>query len=77
MYAYANGCYALRDANTNRFVARDSLGYAATTATAAGATPFRLQATALGRYLLYGPDGQMPGAGVLATVTPTFSLLSR
>jgi hypothetical protein len=70
VYAYANGCYALRDASTDRFVARDSLGYAATTPTAAGATPFRLKATALGRYLLYGPDGRMPGAGVLGAITP-------
>ena len=62
IYSYANGCYALRDANTNRFVVRDALGYAATAPTAAAATPFRMQATALGRYLLYGPDGRMPSA---------------
>jgi microsomal dipeptidase-like Zn-dependent dipeptidase len=73
VYAYANGCYALRDANTDRFVVRDALGYAATAPTAAAAaTPFRLQATALGRYLLYGPDGQMPSAGgALDPVSPT------
>ena len=29
VYSYANGCYALRDAGTGRYVARDSLGYAA------------------------------------------------
>ena len=63
IYAYANGCYALRDATTNRFVVRDALGYAATAPTAAAATPFRMQATALGSYLLYGPDGRMPSAG--------------
>ena len=62
---YANGCYALRDANTDRFVVRDALGYAATAPTAAAATPFRLQATALGRYLLYGPDARMPSGGAL------------
>ena len=39
-----------------------------------GATPFRMQATALGRYLLYGPDGRMPAAlrstRSLPTTTP-------
>jgi microsomal dipeptidase-like Zn-dependent dipeptidase len=71
IYAYANGCYALRDANTDRYVLRDALGYAATAPTAAAATPFRLQATALGRYLLYGPDGRMPSAGTLDPLSPT------
>ena len=70
IYSYANGCYALRDAGTGRYVARDSLGYAASATSIAGATPFRMQATALGRYLLYGPDGRMPGASALNTVVP-------
>jgi len=71
VYAYANGCYALRDTSTDRFVARDALGYAVNGQTAVAATPFRLEPTALGRYLLYGPDGRMPGAGVLGTVGAT------
>ena len=71
IYAYANGCYALKDATTGRFVARDALGYAATAPTAAAATPFRMQATALGRYLLYGPDGAMPSVGALDPISPT------
>ncbi len=71
VYAYANGCYALRDTNTNRFVVRDALGYAATAPTAAAATPFRMQATALGSYLLYGPDERMPHAGALDPVSAT------
>jgi microsomal dipeptidase-like Zn-dependent dipeptidase len=66
VYSYAGGCYSLRDATTNKLVARDGLGYA----TGATGTPFRLQATALGRYLLYGPDGAMPQAGVLGGVSP-------
>ncbi|MGH2979345.1 MAG: Coagulation factor 5/8 type domain-containing protein [Solirubrobacterales bacterium] len=71
VHAYANGCYALRDAGTDRFVVRDALGYAATARAADAATPFRLQATALGRYLLYGPDGRMPSAGLLDAISPT------
>ena len=30
-----------------------------------------MQATALGRYLLYGPDASMPSVGLLNQVTPT------
>jgi microsomal dipeptidase-like Zn-dependent dipeptidase len=71
VYSYANGCYALRDAGSGKFVVRDSLGYAASAAGVAAATPFRMQATALGRYMLYGPDTRMPAAGALDTVTPT------
>ena len=36
IYAFANGCYALRDASTGRFVVKDALGYAATATTARG-----------------------------------------
>jgi microsomal dipeptidase-like Zn-dependent dipeptidase len=73
VYSYANGCYALRDASTGRYVARDAIGYSATASTAGAATPFRMQATALGRYLLYGPDGRMPSAGTLNLVGFTSS----
>ena len=71
VFAYANGCHALRDVQTGRFVVRDAAGYATSAPTAAAATPFRLQATALGRYLLYGPDGRMPAAGPLGAIAPT------
>ena len=71
VYSFANGCHALRDVSTNRFVVRDALGYSATAQSAAAATPFRLKATALGRYLLYGPDGRMPSAGALGPLAPT------
>jgi microsomal dipeptidase-like Zn-dependent dipeptidase len=70
VYAYANGCYALRDTTTNRYVVRDWLGYATSATTPAAAAPFRLKATALGRHLLYAPDGRMPAANLLDTVTP-------
>jgi microsomal dipeptidase-like Zn-dependent dipeptidase len=73
VYAYANGCYALQDVNTGRYVVRDSLGYAPSATATSGATPFFLKATALGRYMLYGPDGRMPSAGLLGGVAPTQS----
>ena len=71
VHAFANGCYVLRDATANKFVVRDSLGYTTSATTAAAATPFRLKATALGRYLLYGPDGRMLATAALNTVTST------
>jgi microsomal dipeptidase-like Zn-dependent dipeptidase len=71
IYAYANGCYSLRDATTDRYVVRDGARYAATATTATAGTAFRMQATALGSYLLYGPDGQMLSVGTLGPITPT------
>jgi microsomal dipeptidase-like Zn-dependent dipeptidase len=68
VYQYANGCYALRDAATGRYAVRDTLGYATSATTS---TPFRMQATALGRYLLYGPDTNMPRADAIGTVSAT------
>ena len=70
IYSYANGCYSLRDANTGRFVTKDALGYPVNGQSVAAATPFRLKATALGRYLLYGSDARMPAAGLLGTIAP-------
>jgi microsomal dipeptidase-like Zn-dependent dipeptidase len=69
IYAYAGGCHALKDETTGRFVVRDTLGYAASAPQVSQAAPFHLQATALGRYLLYGPGGYMPRAGALSTVS--------
>jgi microsomal dipeptidase-like Zn-dependent dipeptidase len=72
-YALVHGCYALRAAD-GTYVAKDALGYRAGVRSAAEATPLRMQATALGRYLLYGPDATMPavlGTGlVVASATP-------
>ena len=59
IYAFANGCYLLADADSGNGVG------AADDAWAVGAsdeTPFRMQATALGSYLLYGPGGRMIAA---------------
>ena len=53
-YALAGGCCVLRAQSAGRLVARAANGaYTASAADAAGAERFRLQATALGRYLLY------------------------
>jgi microsomal dipeptidase-like Zn-dependent dipeptidase len=70
IYSYAGTCRVLKDETTGGFVARDTLGYVAN-ASQAAATPFRMQATALGSYLFYGSAGEMPQADVADTVTAT------
>ena len=71
IYGIANGCYALKESYSGKYVVRAGNNYTATAATAAAATPFRLQATALGRYLLYGPGGAMPAVSLLGQVQAT------
>ncbi|MEA2330398.1 MAG: hypothetical protein QOH58_536 [Thermoleophilaceae bacterium] len=73
VHALQGGCHTLRDADTGRFVARDGLAYNTSAASAAAATPFRFQATALGRFLLYGPDGRMPATAALNALSPAAS----
>ncbi len=70
-YTLVHGCYGLRAAGDGRFVVKDALGYRLGPAAAGAATPFRMQATALGRYLLYGPDATMPAATPPTLVTST------
>ncbi|HEU0023608.1 MAG TPA: membrane dipeptidase [Thermoleophilaceae bacterium] len=70
-YGLANGCYAVRTIVGSKYVQKSGSAYTATGTTLASATPFRMQATALGRYLLYGPDGSMPAVGLLNQVTST------
>ena len=54
-YALANGCFALKSVAANRAVTKSADGtYAATAPTAAGAEAFRMKATELGAYMLYG-----------------------
>ena len=52
-YSLVGGCYALRASGQDRFLARAGDGFAST-AGRGSAEPFRMQATDLGRYLLYG-----------------------
>jgi hypothetical protein len=58
-YALANGCYAFRSRSTGRYIAKDGGDYRVSAATKGAAEPFRMQATALGRYLFYGPDREV------------------
>jgi microsomal dipeptidase-like Zn-dependent dipeptidase len=70
IYSYAGTCRVLKDETSGGFVARDALGYVAN-ASQAAATPFHMQATALGSYLFFGSGGEMPQVDVAGTVTAT------
>ena len=74
-YSLAGGCYALKSVATGKFVAKASDGsYRASAGGADGAEPFRMQATTLGRYLLYGAKRDFMGVGKptpIPVATPT------
>jgi hypothetical protein len=63
-YSLVHGCYALRSRSLDRLVAKSvGGGYAAAAGDASAAEAFRMQATALGRYLLYGKQQDFLAAG--------------
>ena len=74
-YDLANGCFALR-APSGAFVAKADDGYRASAGSPAEAERFRMQATALGKYLFYGTardflafdGGGVPGAAPSSVV---------
>ena len=76
VYAFVHGCYALQDTSSGRFVTRDVLGYQLGATSASTAMPFRMQATALGRYLFYGTGGQMMSTGLLNSIPSTTTPVS-
>jgi microsomal dipeptidase-like Zn-dependent dipeptidase len=76
IYQYAGECVVVRDAWTNRYVAANALGYTVTFQRSA-ATPFRMQATGLGSYLLYGPDARMAAASGPDYVGSTITAQAR
>jgi microsomal dipeptidase-like Zn-dependent dipeptidase len=72
-YALAGGCYALQ-APDGRFLVKQGDRYLATATDVASAEPIRMQATALGSYLLYDKAGDFvtaDGAGAVAADTPS------
>ncbi|MCW2681572.1 MAG: hypothetical protein JWM62_2973 [Frankiales bacterium] len=78
-YALAGGCYAVQDRSSGRWVSRTTDGFTATAASPAAAEPFHLQATDLGRYLLFGTardflageTGPRAGDAVVAAAAPS------
>jgi hypothetical protein len=69
-YALANGCYSLRSQATGGLVVKDAAGYGAVFGAPGAAEAFRMQATRLGSYLLYGRDRDFMAAGALGNVAP-------
>ena len=69
IYQYSGECVVVLDSRSGKYIGRDGFGYSLMTSVG-GATPFRMQATGLGSYLLYGPDGHMPAAKVSGRVIP-------
>ncbi len=53
VYAMAQGCYAVQDAASGKWVSRAGSGYQAAASSMNDAEPFHFQATALGKYLLF------------------------
>lgn len=67
-YAFNNACIALQANGNGRYVVANGGSYAAHADTAATAAGFYLKPSALGKYLIYGTDGQLLSAS--PTVTP-------
>lgn len=60
VYGLVHGCYGLKSVANGQFVAADGPGYRASAPSLDGAEGFRMQATALGRYLLYSRTKAFP-----------------
>jgi microsomal dipeptidase-like Zn-dependent dipeptidase len=71
VYGLANRCVSLRSVQSGRFVAARGGGYGAGSSQAQ-ATPFFMEATGLGSFLLYDSSGKMvtSGRGVTRSATP-------
>ncbi len=69
-YSLVKNCYGLRSAKTGKLVTKTPSGYAATAPGLAQAELFRMQATDLGSYLLYGEARDFLGISLLGPVRP-------
>ena len=70
-YAYARECVAMRAADSDRYVTKGATGWRATATSPESAEGFRMQATALGRYLLMARDSTFLTAGAQRAATAT------
>ena len=62
-YAMASGCYGLKSVRTGTWVKRDGDAFRTGAGSWSTGTPLHFQATDLGRYLLYGKDGDFLANG--------------
>ena len=74
-YSIVHGCFALKPAGGGPFIAQTGAGYTASAPRVGAAEPFRMQATELGTYLLYGPArdfmGLANGGAVIVETEPS------
>jgi len=74
-YSIVHGCFAMKPAAGGPFIAQTDAGYTATASGEGAAEPFRMQATDLGIYLLYGPArdfmGIANGGAVIVETEPS------
>jgi hypothetical protein len=76
-YSIVHGCFALKPASGGGFIAQTGSGYTASAPRKSAAEPFRMQATDLGTYLLYGPARDflgLTGAGAVVVATSPSNL---
>jgi hypothetical protein len=73
-YALAGGCYGLKSLATGAFAAKTADGGYAANAQLPGAERFQLQATDLGRYLLYGKGRDFLAHGMFEPVDDVVDL---
>ncbi|HET8953918.1 MAG TPA: Coagulation factor 5/8 type domain-containing protein, partial [Solirubrobacteraceae bacterium] len=73
-YALAGGCYGLKSLATGAFAVKTADGAYTAQASQTDAERFHLQATALGRYLLFGRDGDFLANGTPAPVDTVVDL---
>ncbi|MBW2940577.1 hypothetical protein [Zhongshania aquimaris] len=70
-YDLSNACWAIKDNASGQYLAADGAGYRASAADVAGAEPFYLKPTALGKYMIYSASRELvaaAGNGNLANV---------
>ena len=67
-YSISKGCYALQSSASGAFVRQTGLGYDVGATSPGAAESFRMQATTLGQYLLYGEDRDFLATGLLGSV---------
>jgi hypothetical protein len=67
-YSISKGWYALQSSATGTFIRQTGLGYDVVATSPGAAESFRMQATTLGQYLLYGEDRDFLATGLLGSV---------
>ena len=70
VYALTKGCYGLRAVDAGTFVVKDGSSWRASADVVGAAEPFRMQATTLGQYMLFGRAGDFVATGSEQAAVP-------